>query len=101
MKKNNIKHWLSKNKKGLIIGFLIGAFVTPFLATLGLISIFFETIRPILIGPFDLVASQIPDVQIAPNTYAVPAHKWILGLGFNGICYALVGGIIQSLTRKQ
>jgi len=37
-----MKHWLPDNKKGLIIGFILGAFVAPFLAILGLQSLFFE-----------------------------------------------------------
>jgi len=53
----------------------------------------------LLIGPFDFVASFIPDIQTAPNTFYVPVYKWILTLGFNGIFYAIVGGTIQNIIR--
>jgi len=99
MPQNNIKKWLIDNKIGLIIGFIFGAFIAPFLAVFGLVSPFFEALRPLLIGPFDFVASFIPDIQTAPNTYYTPAYKWILVLGFNGICYTIFGGFIQNIVR--
>ncbi|PJB19008.1 hypothetical protein CO115_03445, partial [Candidatus Falkowbacteria bacterium CG_4_9_14_3_um_filter_36_9] len=85
-----------KNKKGLILGFVFGAFIAPFLAVFGLVISFFELLRPLLIGPMDFVGNLIPNIQTAPNTYYAPIYKWILTLGTNGVCYALVGGIIQS-----
>ena len=90
-----------KCKKGLIIGFVLGAFVFPALSTLGLISSFFESLRFLLIGPFDLVANFIPDVQTAPDTFYVPVYKWVLCLGFNGLCYAFVGALVQCLLKKK
>ena len=95
-----MKKWLMKYKKGLIIGFLVGALVFPALATLGLISSFFEMLRPLLIGPFDLIAGFIPDVQVAPDTFSVPIYKWVLCLGFNGVCYAFVGALVQFLWKR-
>ncbi len=88
-------------KKGLIIGFLLGAFVFPALSTLGLVSSFFESLRPLLIGPFDLIAGFIPDVQISADTFYVPIYKWILCLGFNGLCYAFLGALIQFFLKKK
>ena len=99
MQQNNIKQWLIDNKLGLIIGFIFGAFIAPLLAILGLASSFFEALRPLLIGPMDIIGKLIPDVQTAPNTFYVPAYKWILTLGFNGICYAILGGLIQNTAR--
>ena len=99
MPQNNIKQWLIDNKKGLIIGFIFGAFIAPFLAVFGLVISFFEVLRPLLIGPMDILGNLIPNIQTAPNTFYAPAYKWILTLGFNGIFYALVGGIIQSISR--
>lgn len=96
-----LKKWFLKYKKGLIIGFFLGAFVFPFLAVLGLISSFFEMLRPLLIGPLDFVKVFIPDVQIGPNSFYVPVYKWVLTLGFNGVCYAFVGALIQFLFRKK
>ena len=99
MPQNHIKQWLIDNKKGLILGFIFGAFIAPFLAVFGLVSSFLEVLRPLLIGPMDFIGNLIPNVQTAPNTYYAPAYKWILTLGFNGICYAILGGIIQSIMR--
>ena len=99
MSKYNIKQWLIDNKRGLIIGFIFGALIAPFLASFGLVISFFEVLRPLLIGPMDVIGKLIPNVQTAPNTFYVPAYKWILTLGFNGICYAIFGGIIQSIVR--
>ena len=90
-----------KYKKGLIIGFVLGAFVFPALSTLGLVSSFFESLRFLLIGPFDLVAGFIPDVQISADTFYIPVYKWILTLGFNGVCYAFLGALIQFLLKKK
>ena len=99
MPQNNIRQWLIDNKTGLIIGFIFGAFIAPFLAVFGLVSSFFEVLRPLLIGPMDFIGNLIPNTQTAPNTYYAPAYKWILTLGFNGIFYAILGGIIQSIMR--
>ena len=99
MPQNNIKQWLIDYKIGLIVGFIFGAFIAPFLAVFGLVSSLFEILRPLLIGPMDLIGNLIPNVQTAPNAYYAPAYKWILILGFNGICYAILGGIIQSIMR--
>ncbi len=93
--------WFIDNKKGLIIGFIFGAFIAPFLAVFGLMISFFEMIRPLLIGPLDFVASFIPDIQIGPHAYTTPIYKWILVLGANGICYAIFGGIVQYIIRLQ
>lgn len=94
------KHWFSANKLGLILGFIFGALIAPSLAVLGLVSHFFEALRPLLIGPFDLIQPLIPNIQIGPNTYYSPWYKWVIDLGFNGVIYALVGGIIQSIIRS-
>ena len=101
MEQNNIKKWFIENRRGLIIGFIFGAFIAPFLASFGLVISFFETLRPLLIGPMDFIGNLIPNIQTAPNTYYAPAYKWILTLGFNGICYGIIGGIIQSIIRLQ
>lgn len=95
----NIRQWFIDNKIGLIIGFIFGAFIAPFLAVFGLISSFFEALRPLFIGPMDLIGNLIPNVQTGPNSYYVPVYKWILTLGFNGIVYAFIGGIVQSVVR--
>jgi len=95
-----LKRWLLKYKRGLILGFVLGAFVFPALSTYGLISSFFESLRFLLIGPFDLIAGFIPDVQISAGTFYVPVYKWFLTLGFNGLCYAFVGALIQFLRKK-
>ena len=97
--RNKIKQWLTENKLGLIVGFIFGAFIAPFLAVFGLVISFFEVLRPLLIGPMDIIGTLISDVQTVPNTFYAPAYKWILILGFNGICYAIVGGIIQNIIR--
>ena len=57
-------------------------------------------LRPLLIGPMDFVGNLIPNIQTAPNTYYAPAYKWILTLGANGIFYAIVSGIIQSIIQS-
>ena len=100
MIQNRIKEWFIDNKKGLIIGFIFGSFIAPFLAIFGLVSSFFEALRPLLIGPMDIIGNLIPNVQTAPNTFYVPAYKWILTLGFNGICYAILGGLIQNIIKS-
>ena len=99
MPQNNIKKWIIDNKLGLIVGFIFGAVIAPFLAVFGLVISLFEVLRPLLIGPMDLIGNLIPNVQTAPNTFYVPAYKWILTLGFNGICYAILGGLIQNIIR--
>lgn len=91
-----MKNFFRTYKKGLIIGFILGALVFPALATLGLITHFFEYIRPLLIGPMDLISGLIPNRQLGPNSFEAPAYKWIVTLGFNGICYALLGALIQA-----
>ena len=91
--------WFMANRRGLILGGVVGAIVAPCLAVLGLAIAFFEVVRPFLIGPMDLLGSLIPNVQTAPNRYDIPVYKWMLTLGFNGICYALLGGMIQSVLR--
>ena len=96
-----LNKWLLKYQKSFIIGFVLGAFVFPALSTLGLVSSFFEMFRPLLIGPFDLIAGFIPDVQVSADTFYVPVYKWILCLGFNGVCYAFVGALIQFLFKKK
>ena len=75
--------------------------MAPFLAVLGLGIPLFEILRPFLIAPMDLIGSLIPNVQTGPSSYYVPIHKWILTLMFNGMCYAFVGAIIQSLVKKK
>jgi hypothetical protein len=92
--------WIINNKTGLILGFIFGAVITPSLAVFGLISSFIEILRPLLIGPMDFVGNFIPNIQTAPNTFYIPVYKWILTLGANGICYALIGGIIQSIIQS-
>ena len=99
MKNNTVVQWLLTNKTGLILGFIFGAFVAPFLSTLGLVIAFFESLKPLLIGPMRFVGSLIPDVQIGPDAFQVPIYKWILALGFNGICYAILSVIIFSVVR--
>jgi len=101
MTQYQMKHWLPDNKKGLIIGFILGAFVAPFLAILGLQSLFFEWLRPLLVGPMDMIGRLIPNIQTEQNAYYVPSYKWIITLGFNGICYAILGGIIQNIIRSM
>jgi hypothetical protein len=95
-----IEKWLNENRKGLILGFVFGAFIAPVLAILGMLT-FFEALRPLLIGPMDLLGNLIPNIQTAPNTYYAPFYKWILTLGFNGIVYSALGGIIQSIFKKK
>lgn len=97
--KMDLKRWLIRNKKGLIIGFVFGAFIAPFLAVFGLVSSFFEALRLLFIGPMDLIGNLIPNAQTGPNSYYVSVYKWILTLGFNGVCYAFIGGIIQSVVQ--
>lgn len=63
------------NKNGFIYGFIFAAIIAPMLASLGLISRFFEKIRPLLIGPFDFVAKLIPSVQTGPRSYETPFYK--------------------------
>ena len=99
MTQSKVKQLLIDNKAGLILGFIFGAFIAPFLAILGLGIALFEVLRPLLIGPMDFIGNFIPNVQTGPHTYYVPIHKWILTLGGNGVCYAILGGIIQSLFR--
>ncbi len=96
-----LKQRFLRFKKGLIIGFVLGVFVFPALSTLGLVSSFFESLRPLLIGPFDLIAGFIPDVQISADTFYVPIYKWVLCLGFNGLCYAFLGALIQFFLKKK
>ena len=99
MPQNIIKRWFLDNKLGLIVGFIFGAFIAPFFAVFGLVISFFEYLRPLLIGPMDIIGNLIPNVQTAPNTFYAPVYKWILTLGFNGIFYAIVGGTIQNIIR--
>lgn len=99
MKNNTVVQWLAANKTALVVGFIFGAFVAPLLSSLGLGSSFFESLKPLLIGPMRFVGSFIPDVQVGPNAYSVPIHKWILTLGFNGICYAITCAVIFSVVR--
>jgi len=99
MKPQSVLTWFIANRRGLILGSVVGVFVAPFLAMLGLVIAFFEAVRPLLIGPSDLIGSIIPNVQTSPNSYSIPWYKWILTLGFNGICYSMLGGIIQSVIR--
>ena len=101
MVKNNIRQWFFSNKKGLIIGFIFGSVIAPFLASLGLGIALFEVLRLFLIAPMDLIGNLIPNVQVASNTFYVPAYKWILALGFNGICYAVLGGIVEGFVRRR
>ncbi len=96
MKPASIPSFFLRYKKGILLGLLFGAIVGPLLMTLGIISHFFELLRPLLTGPMDWIRQFIPDRQIAPNTFEVPAYKWIIVLGFNGLCYALLGGLIQA-----
>ncbi len=101
MTRNKITQWLWNNKIGLIIGFIFGAFIAPFLAVLGLQSVIFMNLRPLLIGPIDLIRIFIPLVQTGPHSYYVPTYAWVLTLGFNGICYAVLAGIVQSIITKN
>ena len=93
--------WFTNNKKGLILGFIFGAIITPFLTVLGLVIPFFGILRPLLIGPMDFIAGLIPNIQTAHDSFYAPAYKWILALGFNGICFAVLGGIIQNIKRGK
>ncbi len=95
-----MKSFFRKYKKGLITGFAIGAIVTPLISSLGIISHFFEILRPILVGPMDLIKDYFPDRQISPNTFEVPIYKWVIILGFNGICYAILGAMVQCIAKK-
>jgi hypothetical protein len=100
MKPQGVLPLFTANRFGLILGSVIGMIVAPFLAVLGLSIGFFQAVRPILVGPMDLMGSILPNIQTLPNSYYVPAYKWILTLGFNGICYAVLGGIIQNVVRS-
>lgn len=93
MTRNKIIQWLLNNKTGFIIGFIFGAFIAPFLAVLGLGSAFFMNLRPLLIGPMDLIKNIVPNIQTGPLK--------ILTLGFNGICYAVLAGIVYSIISKN
>ena len=95
MTQKNIKNWFVTNNKGLILGFIFGALVAPFIASFGLVIYFIEILGPVLLGPMRLLVKLIPSIWQYP--YSV--YEWILALGFNGICYALLGGIIQSIIR--
>jgi len=97
---NKIIQWLVNNKKGLIWGFIFGMFIAPILAALGILSSFFEMLRPVLIGPMDLISSLIPAKTMAATNFLEGfVVDLILPLGFNGLCYVLIGGIIQSFMR--
>lgn len=100
MTKSKIAQWLLKNKIGLVLGFIVGAFIMPFLASLGLSSASFEALRPLLIGPMDFVGNLIPNARIGSHAYYVPIYKWIISLGFNGICYSVLGGVINSKIKR-
>ena len=100
MTRNKITQWLLNNKIGLIIGFIFGAFIAPFLAVLGLGSSLFAALRPLLIGPMDFIGNFISNVQTGPHSYYAPIYKWILTLGFNGICYAVLAGIVHWKITK-
>lgn len=99
MTRSKVKQFLVNNKAGLILGFIFGALIAPFLVCLGLIIELPEILRPLLIGPMDFISNFIPNVQTGLDTYYVPMHSWILEVGGNGICYAILGGIIQSFFR--
>ncbi len=66
MAHKNRREWFSNNKRGLIIGFVFGSLMAPFLAVLGLGIPLFEILRPFLIAPMDLIGSLIPNVQTGP-----------------------------------
>lgn len=91
--------------RGLLFGFLFGAIVAPVLASLGILLPFFEMVRPWLVGPMDVLGRLIPDIQISSNAFLIPWYKWVASLVFNGLCYALLGMIVQNvvwlLRRKK
>jgi hypothetical protein len=97
---NTIIQRLLSDKKVLIFGFFFGVVIAPLLAALGMMSAYLEFLKPLFTGPMLLMGSFIPDIQTEPNTFEVPIYKWILSLGFNGICFALVGVLILSAIRK-
>jgi len=88
-------------KRGIILGFIFGSIIAPAIAVFGLISPFIENMRPVLVGPMDFIASFIPNTQIGPDTYYAPMYKWILVHGFNGIIYAIAGGLLQNILRRR
>jgi len=96
---NKIIQWVIDNKKGLIWGFVFGAFIAPIVAAFGILSSFFEMLRPVLIGPMDIIGNLIPLIKTGKDTYQMPVYYWIIAPGFNGFCYTVFGGIIQSFMR--
>ncbi len=99
MRLHGVLTWFTANRHGLILGLVVGVIAPPFLAMFGLVIASPEVVRPLLIGPFDLMGSFIPSVLTSPNSGYIPWYKWILTLGFNGICYSMLGGIVQSVIR--
>ena len=84
--------WFVKNKKGLMWGFIVGVAIAPAISVFGLVSYFIEFLRPILIGPMDYV-----NYQLFPNS----DNEWpfLLSFIFNGICYSIFFGFIQSIVK--
>lgn len=88
-------------RSAVISGFVFGAFVAPLLAILSMISPYLEFLKPLLTGPMLLMGSLIPNTQTGPHSFEVPVYKWIITLGFNGICYSILGVVILTAMRAM
>lgn len=86
---------LKEHKKGIIIGFVFGVLSVP-IATLGLVSVFFEVVfRPIIFVPRFIVLS-IMDPQNLPGALTIGALALV-----SGLFYGLIGFIISYLYKQM
>lgn len=86
------------NKKILIIGFIFGAVVLPFIYVLGLILPIPESFR-FLVPGFDVASKIVELEQIGPDTYRVPAIQWILSELINGGLWVFIFWGISKLYK--
>jgi uncharacterized membrane protein len=86
---------IKEHKKGIIIGFIFGVLSVP-IATLGLVSVFFEVVfRPIIFVP-RLIVLSLMDPQNLPGLLTMGTLALV-----SGVFYALVGLVISYLYKQM
>lgn len=88
----------TKTLKILVIGFIFGSIILPFLTVLGLGIPYLEYLKPLL--KLGLLASQSFIVQVDANTSYIPVFGWIVFGVTNGIFYSLIFTAVYFIYKK-
>jgi len=88
----------TKTIKILVIGFIFGSIILPFLNVLGLVIPYLEYLRPLL--KLGLWVTQPFIVHVDANTSYLPAFAWVMFGVTNGLFYSLIFATVYFVFKK-